>query len=718
MNLQIRYASMVIALIVIIVIALSGTLFFQFKDLTEELGEVSAAKMKAALNQQMVNKGKMVAATNGDSLTNALYQFDMDRMQNQLISIKVREDVIYTYIFDDQGKILHDGSNAISHFGQQLDTFLDVRLDLRQREVYEQIIREQLVVVKPILIDDEILGGLVIGFSLHAINQDILTTQQEIGAISDRHITFTAYAALLTTLVLVCFGIALAYPVTRSMVLPIRKLVQLVQEIGKGKYDAKLEIAREDEIGQLAKAFNHMTDSLQRSNQRILHIAYHDDLTQLPNRRLFMDYLGRVLSLAKRTKKIFAVLFIDLDDFKRVNDTLGHDVGDELLKEASFRIVGSLRAEDIAGITAEIGQNLNVSRLGGDEFTIILPNIKSPLDASIVAKRIIGNLAEPFFLKQRDVTIGTSIGITVFPDDGTDAKSMLKNADIAMYQAKENGKNQYQFFTQKMNDNALAKLAIESSLRKALKKNELTLHYQPKIKLPENLIVGAEALIRWHHPENGWISPASFIPIAEETGLILAIGEWVIEQACRDLKALKIQGLADIGIAINVSSQQIHQQEVDTIVALNLELHELDAPQLEIEITETALLEDDSNTRDLLQKLRDRGMKVWLDDFGTGYSSLSHLRQFSVSGVKIDRSFISDVHTNENDEKLVSAIISMADSLSIPVIAEGIENPQHLEVLVKNRCHLAQGYYFSPPVPLQDFMELLKSSASAAFVRH
>jgi len=424
-------------------------------------------------------------------------------------------------------------------------------------------------------------------------------------------------------------------------------------------------------------------------------LVHFDRLTALPNLTLYLDRLNQAKRQADRYNQSLGQLYIDIDNFKDINDTLGHQAGNQLLIQMAERLMSTVRSSD------------TVARLGSDEFIVLLTMINGRACCDATASKIINAVSAPFIIRGVSRYITISIGITLYPEDGISVSDILKNSDIAMHKAKEAGKNNYWFYSKKMNEAFQARIAMEHNLKKALSNDELTLLYQPKVDLRTNKITGAEALIRWYQPEKGWIGPAQFIPVAEQSKLILSIGEWVIEQACRDLHQLSQIGFANIPVAVNVSSAQILLQDVYGIITNTLADFELKAHQLEIEITETALLREDDTSKTVLNKLRQRGIKIWLDDFGTGYSSLNHLREFSVSGVKIDQAFIASLDTNANDRILVSAITGLAKSLGIATIAEGIETGQQLARLQSCQCHFGQGYLFSRPVPFQEFTKLL-----------
>jgi len=443
----------------------------------------------------------------------------------------------------------------------------------------------------------------------------------------------------------------------------------------------------------------HMTvadiSDRKRAEEQIEFHAYHDVLTHLPNRKLFTDRLSQNLTHARRTGKPLAVMFVDLDHFKSINDTLGHTAGDELLLEMARRLRGCVREDD------------TVARLGGDEFTIILSELRHPEDAVTVAEKIIKAVQKSITIGGMPIDVSASIGIALYPVDGNDPESLLRNADSAMYRAKESGRNTYQLCTDEMKGRALQRLSLESKLRRAVQEQQLVLHYQPQVSLGDGKVIGAEALLRWNDPERGYVYPASFIPVAEESRLILPIGEWVLRTACTQMREWRDRGLALPRISINLSPRQFQQQDLVDTVRRVLEETGLEAKALEIEITEGTAMANAEASIETLHALRELGCSISIDDFGTGYSSLNYLKRFPITCVKVDSAFVRDLTRNEGDAAIVSAVIAIARSLKLRVIAEGVETEEQLAFLRKRKCDAAQGYYFSRPVEAQGLAEYI-----------
>jgi diguanylate cyclase (GGDEF)-like protein/PAS domain S-box-containing protein len=456
---------------------------------------------------------------------------------------------------------------------------------------------------------------------------------------------------------------------------------------------------REGKVTGAVIVFRDVSAALAMARQ-MAYSAQHDFLTGLPNRMLLNDRVSQAITFALRHMKKVAVLFLDLDGFKHINDSLGHPIGDKLLQSVAKRLVDCVRGSD------------TVSRQGGDEFVVLLSEVEQSGDAAITARRMLQAVAEAHSIDQHDLHVTTSIGLSVYPDDGPDAETLVKNADIAMYQAKENGRQSYQFFKPAMNVRAVERQSIEESLRRALERQEFSLHYQPKVNLKTGEITGAEALIRWTHPTRGPLSPAQFIPVAEDCGLILPIGNWVLREACKQARAWVDVGLPLGTMAVNISTMEFRDDRFLDGVSAILKETGLDPGSLEL--TESVLMKRAESTESILKTLRARGVQLAVDDFGTGYSSLSYLRKFPIDALKINQSFVHQITTDPDETGIVTEIISMGRSLKLRVIAEGVETQKQLEFLQAHQCEEAQGYYFGRPVTPQQFARLLETGISEA----
>ncbi len=448
------------------------------------------------------------------------------------------------------------------------------------------------------------------------------------------------------------------------------------------------------------------------SEEKIRLLAYYDVLTGLPNRRSFLEQLTVAIPRAQRREQPLAVLFLDLDRFKRINDSLGHAAGDELLREAANRLVKTLRSSDYIGrpLADDTFVDDLVSRFGGDEFVVLLSDFNQITDAAAVARRLGEELAKPYKLSDQTVLMTASTGIAVYPTDGITAETLIKNADSAMYCAKDRGGNNLQFYSESMNSTALERLRLESELGEALGRGEFDLYYQPQIDVNTGRILGAEALIRWRNQRDELVLPGSFISLAEETGLIIPIGEWVLHTACQQARFWHESGFPGLRMAVNLSSRQFRKGEILGVVSGALETSQLAPDLLDLELTESILMEDRDEPIRCLKALKSQGLRLSIDDFGTGYSSLSYLTRFPLTSLKIDRSFLTGVPSNPQHVGVTRAIIAMAKSLNLSVTAEGVETEEALEFLKEHACDEAQGYLFSRPIPADQFYELLKQN--------
>lgn len=535
------------------------------------------------------------------------------------------------------------------------------------------------------------------------------------------------HAALLigaAALVLVGLGWLLGLRVTRALVHPLARLEQAATGIADGNYDVDLPVESHDELGRLTLAFNEMGWQLRQGRaaledrnaelaqtnarledgmaqqieaaKRIEYLAYNDNLTGLPNRAQFSLVLSRAIANAERYQEQFGLFFIDLDRFKQINDTLGHAAGDALLVEVAERLRRALRDSD------------TIARLGGDEFVVLVPRLKHDRHAQTVARKVLAAIAAPMHMQGQELRVTASVGVSCFARDGEDEQTLMKHADIAMYQVKESGRDGFAFYSPERDANTLERLALENSLRGALERDELQLHYQPKLDCRTGRITGMEALLRWQHPELGLVSPAHFIPVAEETGLIVPIGQWVLRQACLQTKAWRLLGLKDLVVAVNLSPRQFQDENLLSDIVAVLHDTGMEGRWLELEITESVIVHDADNARKLLLALKALGISIAVDDFGTGYSSLSTLKHFPIDTLKIDRSFIHDLTNDSEDRGLTEAIIQMGKALKLHLVAEGVETVAQAEFLHLRGCHQLQGYLFSKPLPAAAFAAFLQ----------
>lgn len=673
--------------------------------------------MHTLVFERLRARGEAATAQLADSLANPLYYFDLDAIGVIARGVLRQPDVRYVMVYDNNGAIIHDGSGDIPTYGQVMRDPLAYE-GISASGVHAQWTDDVLDISSPIRVGDQRLGGVRIGFPLDAVRADAARASgalgMRLGEIGARHLLWTGL--LLVTLI--GLGALASLMLQRMLMRPIRQLAEAAQEFESGNYDARIPAStRNDEVGELTRAFGRMGESIARHDRDIRRMAYTDALTGLANRLAFRESLDQRLMQLRGAGRQLALLFADIDDFKRVNDSLGHEAGDEVLVQFANRIREAVERHGGQLHGGEYGHTL-LARFGGDEFVILLEaGAQHGGDARDAASRLadilIAELSRPILVQDRQVFLGTSIGITVFPEDASGATMLMKNGDIAMYQAKVAGKNCHRFYSRVMDQAVERRVRMEQDLRGAWERGELSVAYQPIYRLADGKLVGAEALLRWQHPEQGLVAPSVFIDVAEQSGLIETIGPKVLRAACGDAVQWRRDSNKhdsskdDLFVSVNVSPRQLRSGDLPQQVADILRDTGLAAQQLHLELTETAVIGDEAHASALLSRLRSTGVKIWLDDFGTGFSGLSHLRRVPVDGVKIDRSFISDVLRNPDDLALTTAIIAMAHSLGITVIAEGVEKEGQYAILRERGCDLAQGYWLGHPVDAGKFAELL-----------
>lgn len=696
-----------IALMLAIVVLVMVLLWNRQQASRIEVSEVTRSAMHGLLSERIRSDGEAEVRQLADALANPMYYFDLDAI-GALARATLREsDIEYVLVYDPQGRLLHDGSGDIAAYGQPMTDALapDAIASITpQTRINEHV----LDVSSPVMVGDQRLGGVRIGYSLAGVGaaeaQAMAGLRDRIDEVGRRDL---AWLLLLCAAISVIALAAVAL-VQRLLVQPIRLLGDAARAIEAGDFATPpLDSRRNDELGDLVRTFAQMRDSVAKHDRDIRRVAYSDALTGLSNRLAFRELLDQRLRELQGVGRQFALLFADLDDFKRINDTLGHEAGDEVLLQVAGRIERAVKLMPAVHAT--------VARFGGDEFVMLLEAAEEDagLDvralAARLAENVIAQLREPLLLHGRQVFLGASIGIALFPDDAGGASMLMKNGDIAMYQAKVAGKNCHRFYSRAMDQAVERRVRMEHDLRGAWERGELSLAYQPIYRTRDRVLVGAEALLRWQHAVEGAVAPAVFIEVAEQSGQIEAIGPEVLRAACREAAQWPTPPGAGEPpfVSVNVSPRQLRSAGlVDQIQSALLD-SALSPARLHIELTETAVIADEANATALLAQLREAGVRVWLDDFGTGYSSLSHLRRVQVDGLKIDRSFVTDLLRDPDDLALTSAIVAMAHSLGITVVAEGVEKQGQFELLRERDCDLVQGYWLGYPMPADAFARLL-----------
>ncbi|MDB5865185.1 MAG: hypothetical protein JWO70_2991 [Betaproteobacteria bacterium] len=630
--------------------------------------------------QQLVERGRALGRLISLVSPDAILGFDLLLLNDYTREVSSQRDVVYGVIVNPHGV-------PISSYINDSDPLIKKHLDAAKSNDVLKLLQEldgraELIQLQfPIIHNGVLLGRFLVGISRQSLQSEF--RRQLIVQI-----------LVLTAIVL--FLSAAIYAVFRFNVLfPIRKLISASEEVGRGQYTL-VEVRSADELGLLARAFNAMIEEVRQEQAKLHRQANFDVLTGLPNRMMALDRIDQEISRARRSHQRFAMFFIDLDNFKNVNDSLGHAVGDELLVATGARVQATLRDAD------------TVARLGGDEFLVLAPDVTDEVQVEEIAERLIRAVSEPLELNGRKVVARCSIGIALFPDNGESGEMLMANADNAMYQAKSMGEGSAIFFTEEMNTRLHERMHMEQDLNLALDLGQLALHFQPIFDTATQSHRGAEVLLRWHHPERGTVNPEVFIPLAEATGQIVGIGDWVLEQVCRSWLAWHKAGIDPGFLAINISRIQFRKRFSQRLAEL-MSIYGVPPHALELEITESVLLDDHHQVAEELSSLRAVGVTLSLDDFGTGYSSLSYLKRFRFDVLKIDRSFVAGLPHDPDDVSLVKAILAMAKGLDLKVVAEGVENHDQLGFLALQGCDLAQGYLLARPMNDEAYTSHLKS---------
>lgn len=664
----------------------------------ERLAQLSGEAIHEASVSSEQRRALSMAQLIADAVVNPLYYFDLVSIGEVTKSALAQPEVAYVLIYDNDGRILHDGSPGIARFGQRMGDALATGAVLAQHPLLQSgdgIIDAAV----PVWLGKERIGGVRIGISMRApmvYERDATAAVHARGAELERQLLGIGLVLLACLLVLAPFT---GWIVSRSLVRPIQRLSQAARRLEQGDYETALRpTQRRDEIGDLEVAFARMAESVRRHDQDIRRLAFGDSLTGLPNRASFRETLDRRIMQADEVGGQVALLFIDLDEFKRVNDTLGHDAGDQVIIELALRI------QRVAAVV--VRDAVDLARFGGDEFVVLLAGADARERATRLAKALLAELRLPILLDQYPVVLAASIGIALYPQDADQTSTLLKSADIAMYSAKLDGKNCLRYYTRSMEEAVAQQMQMEQDLRLALERNELAVLYQPIQSCAQRRVVGAEALLRWNHPQRGLIGPDQFIPVAEQSGLIEAIGRFVLLAACKDAVDWPT-GDEPRFVSVNVSAWQLQRSDLPAVVEEALHRSGLPATLLHLEFTETAVLANEAMAISASTRLRRAGTKIWLDDFGTGFSGLSHLRRMPVDGVKIDRSFIADMLTDPGDLALTAAIIAMAHSLGIVVTGEGVETEGQFEELRARGCDNMQGFWLGRPMTSAELVAIL-----------
>ena len=696
----------VLAALVLLMLAVTAVLWREERNTHAEVRALTGSAMAALSRDTLQRRGQQLATNFAANVTAAIAGNDRTAIGTLTGAMRRQPDVVYVIVYDAAGRIVDDGS-AGGHAGQAMVDPL-ANAALAATTMTSQWTDNLLEVSVPVLQGEQRIGGVRVGLVGNKPSPEesriLGPLNQHLEQASHSHRVWMLIALLGVALICAAAVWLLEWRILR----PIRTLARMLAGNEPG-HTAGLALSshhqdenRSDEIGDLFRAFERMREGVIRHDREIRRMAYTDPLTGLANRLAFRESLDDRLLTLQASSGELALLFIDLDDFKRVNDTLGHEYGDEVLSQLSVRV--RLTLESMNSLGSEI------ARFGGDEFIVLYMAEDIRSASSRLAEALIEEIRRPLLIGGKQVFLGASVGITFFPFDANHAGQLLKNADIAMYQAKVAGKNCYRFYSRAMDQAVERRVQLEQELRGAWDRGELSVAYQPLFHLTDGRMTGAEALLRWQHPRMGLVPPSVFIEVAEQSGLIEQLGRRVLDRACADAAGWTARDGSKLFVSVNVSSHQLRSGELPEVVSHALRNSGLTPQQLHLELTETAVLGDEVQASMLLSRVRANGVKVWLDDFGTGFSGLSHLRRVPVDGVKIDRSFVADVLRDPDDLALTSAIIAMAHSLGITVVAEGIETEGQYAILRERGCDQGQGFWLGRPMSGEDFMRKLQEA--------
>ncbi len=668
-------------LIVALLIALTATLTTAATLAGQRVGE-------ARLRQQARDMMTMLA----DFASDHLAQAQIGALRHLLVDVVARDDVRYVYVLDPKDRVVADSDPDGGPSLQGLDDPLARAARASGAGVLIHD-RQGLQAAQPIDFGAGQTGVVRLGLSTAGLERDLR-------ALNRRN--------LVTGLALLGVGLLLGLVLLGRITRPLAQLTASAEALAQGQFDPRVAIRTHDQREPLAVAFARMLARLEESSAEVRRLAFFDAVTALPNRLQFRQLLDHALAEARRHGGRGAVLFLDLDHFKLINDNLGHDAGDRLLQAFAHRLTACLRGADIVARAGGDGPASAVARLGGDEFTIMLGGIQRPEDPARVASRVLAALDHPFDLGEQTVVVGASIGIALFPEDGLDPQTLLKHADLAMYHAKQQGRSNFQFYSSRLGAAAVERLALERELRTALARNELELHYQPQLQAASGAVVGLEALLRWRHSRHGILPPCRILGLAEETGLILPIGSWVLRQACAAARTWSDAGVGPLCVGVNLSALQLVQADFIARVTGALEACGLAPERLELEITETAVSADGDAVAARRAELKQLGVRLAIDDFGAGHAGLCALRRLRPDQLKIDRGFVQKIGVDAEAAAIVSAIVTLAHSLSLEVAAAGVENEAQAECLRRAGCDRLQGFLFSPPLPAAEVIPWLR----------
>lgn len=699
-----RFTYTTIAILVVV----SSVYFAVYKHLyvknTEHLVEQLQASTERSLQQQLYRRGEGLGLVLSNNLFDAVYTYNIELVYQLMKPVIAIEEVNALHVVDKKGFIFHDGQKDLLLFAEPHPRIHLLLSAMEQRKQIKEFMPQGIIFAIPIIESEAIVGAIYMELSSDKLSKDIDEQYDAIEIIRQRDENRFFLLQVIVSIILMYFASLITWLFARNLVKPLNHLiVELRNDNDKDEFVAIAGGTRSDEIGLLTRAYNEMGQKINKRTAAIQKMAYHDALTQLPNRNKFVDHIQ---SLIQQTNiSDLHLFFVDLDEFKTTNDNFGHAIGDAMLITVAKRLDELIRFHSRFNSGKTSFDNNMVARIGGDEFVIAVVNA-GPENAGSLGDIILNSLRSYLNLNGNQLVVSGSVGVSCFPGYSDDAESLIKEADIAMYYAKSQGKNGCSLFSQAMKTEAENKAQIEQELKYALNDlSQFELWYQPKVSISTQKLIGAEALVRWKHPTRGYIFPDLFIPLAEKSDIILDIGEALILQLGEHLDDWQETEKIDesFHVALNISARQIYRQDIVSILKKVLLNHRLSPERIQFEVTESLLLSDKKLVDKVLTSVQAMGITVWLDDFGTGYSSLSYLQSFRFDGVKIDRTFVQDIESNEKNQNLVKAIISLANTLEIDLVVEGIETEQQAEVLQAYGCEKGQGYYYARPLSKHQF---------------
>lgn len=696
LNLTARYA-LIINGTMLMVIVLLGVLFVHKLNATSErLRDYSATELRQSLIGQIEQNGQSVANVLAERLVNPLYALDMRRIRELLLEAEQQPGIEYALVVGQDNRVVHDGTMHIATYGEPLP-WPDEAAETQSDEASMKRISA------PIALAGEMLGSVHIGLSLDmAVEQSRAMETRLAGQLdgSARNVVMQIGA---WSLFLFLVGLAAATVISRRFAAPIRELAEYAREVGRGLRASPPSMDRSDEIGLLAKSLDAMSQDLRLSAGEADYLAYHDSLTRLPNRAQLRRSLREAIDSAQRTGESLALLFVDLDEFKQVNDTLGHEAGDEILTAVAGRL-----ADTLGEWNASNGGGASLARLGGDEFTVLQRGVEHVASTEQLASSILQTLKEPVSSGEHSFAVGASIGITTCPADGNDFNMLLRNADRAMYRAKQQGRNTFCHYHRSMDGTATRQLSLEVDLRDALDNNSLSLVYQPIVVAETGEVVAIEALCRWHHPVLGFVQPSRFVQLAEQSGQIEHLDQFVISQLTQDMRMLYDSGFTRLQAAANIASLHLRRPLIVEHIAERLAYHGIDGSMLRVEVHEKSIMRHLERASIAAAGLREHGVSIWIDDFGTRISTIKHIDALPIAGIKIHSDFVDGISAGKNQRVVAKAITEMCHNIGLPVVAEGVEHQPQLEYLQQIGCDFAQGYLFARPMPIDELMAYLR----------